>query len=299
MKTLARHLCILGLPMAAGLPATAQEQGAPSPYSFSITGAVLGSSEGDMSNGDNFQWTRSYVEAQGTLNTSRFSSIGLQIGGGQTNYSFGRGYNGRTKLDVDEVNLSVPMRFRVGARRAAIVIPQLNFAAESGADLSDGMTYGVIAGVTWKLSPTLLIGPGFGLQSSLLDETVFFPFLLIDWEFADRWSIATGSGFAATRGPGLRLAFDATSTWEIGIEARYEEFEFRLSDSSGGGTGVDRSVPIVLTSRWSPSEALTLNGFVGVAADGEFVYEDGHGNEITKSDYDPAPIFGLLARYEF
>ncbi|WP_158966720.1 hypothetical protein [Chachezhania sediminis] len=298
MNRLSKSLCLLGIPLLTGTVASAQQMPGPG-FSFGLAGAVMGSATVDMSSGDTFSYARSYVQAEGELRRGPASSIALVVGGGQTRYSFGSGYRGRTRIDVNELSLSMPMRFRVGERSALIFVPQVSFAAESGAGLSDGMTYGAIGGMMWRLSPTLLIGPGLGIQSSLLDKTVFFPFLLVDWEFADGWSLSTGSGFAATRGPGLRVKYDVTDTWEVGIEARYEEFEFRISDANGGGTGVDRSVPIVVTTKWSPSPALTINGFAGVASDGEFLYEDGYGNEVARSDYDPAPIFGLFAKYEF
>jgi hypothetical protein len=112
---------------------------------------------------------------------------------------------------------------------------------------------------------------------------------------------STGSGFAASRGPDQRVAYEASDSWEIGLEARYEEFEFRLADDNDapGGTGIDRSIPVVLTSRWSPSESITLSGFVGAAFGGQFTLEDEKGHEVSRSTYDPAPIFDVPAGFEF
>ncbi len=301
MLSFRKHLCLLALPVVAGTAAVAQPEDIAPSAAFSGAAAFQGSTEVDMKNGDTFQWSRSYFQASGMIAQSRVSSVGIEIGGGQTNYSFGSGFVGRSSIDVNELKVSFPIRFPVGERSAAFIVPQINYAAESGADLSDGFTYGAIGGIMWRVSPDLVIGPAMGVQTSLLDETVFFPFLLIDWQFSDRWRLATGSGFAASRGAGLRLAFEATDTWELGLETRYEEFEFLLDDSHGraGGTGVDSSTPIVLTSRWTPSDTLTITGFAGAAVNGQFKFEDANGNEVSQSDYDPAPIFGLLARLEF
>jgi long-subunit fatty acid transport protein len=186
-------------------------------------------------------------------------------------------------------------------RMDILVIPSLRYNAETGADLSDGQTFGVLAGVAWQINDNLWIGPGVGWFSALEDSDSVFPVLLIEWEFADNWSLSTGEGFGATQGPGLTLNWQATDAWRIGLTARYEKVRFRLDDSgpAPGGVGEDESIPIVLGASWEPNPGMRFSAFAGVQTGGKVRLYDRGGTEIERSDYDTAPLFGMTARFRF
>jgi hypothetical protein len=175
-------------------------------------------------------------------------------------------------------------------------------ARETGTGSSDSVTYGVFAGLSWQVSDRLRIGPAFGAFSELEGDGVdAFPAIILDWEISDRWTLSTGGGTAASRGPGLRLAYAATDALSLGLEARLERSEFRL-DNTGpapGGIGEDRSVPVVLTLDYAPNPGLSLSAFAGVALDGELELRDATGLVVSQQTYDTAPVAGLSLRLRF
>jgi hypothetical protein len=113
--------------------------------------------------------------------------------------------------------------------------------------------------------------------------------------------LSTGSGIAATQGPGLNLGYAYSDALRIGLEARLERSEFRL-DSDGlapGGVGEDRNIPVVLTLDYAPNPGVSVSGFVGAAFDGELILDDETGARVSKQGYDTAPVAGMAVRLRF
>ena len=166
------------------------------------------------------------------------------------------------------------------------------------------MKYGAIGAVAWQASPNLLIGPGVGVFSTFegsKDDFSLFPFLVLEWNFRDDWTLSTGSGSIASHGPNLRLAYQANDALEFGMEAGYETFEFRLNDDHqvSGGIGKESHVPVAFTATYAPTESLTISGSIGASLMGNLQFNDRNGNEVYNKDYDIAPIFGLKASLKF
>jgi hypothetical protein len=172
------------------------------------------------------------------------------------------------------------------------VVPALQMDGESGAD--DTTTYGLYAAAAWRVRENLTIGPGFGVFTRLEDSARFFPILAIDWDFKERWNLSTGSGLAASRGPGLTLKYQLNEDWSLGVAGRYEDIEFRLGDKGPvpGGVGRDLSVPVLFLATLKPDPKLKFSVFVGVELFGTLKLKDPAGHVLEESDYDPAPLFG-------
>lgn len=226
--------------------------------------------------------------------------IGLNAGGGSTDYSFSGGAVAPWG-DLRDARVSIPVRFSFGESGTALVVPALRWNAESGADLADGRTEGLFAVAFWRLSDTLILGPGVGVFSELTDDTDVFGFLAVDWRFAPRWRLSTGQGVGATQGPGLNLSYAATDALSVGIAARIENVQFRLDDSgpAPGGIGQSRSLPLVATLDWRPRFGVVASLFAGIDTGGELTLRDSNGTRISESDIDPAAVFGGQIRLRF
>ncbi|MBE3637244.1 hypothetical protein [Mangrovicoccus algicola] len=268
---------------------------------FEAIAAAAASGEADLGDDNSMSWSRAVTRFEAARSSSPARSIGVQLEFGRTGYDFGSDTLGQDSLDIDEFSLSLPMRIPLGEEAGAFLTPSVSYAGESGVDFDEGASYGLLAGVAWRLGPDLMLGPALGAQSTLRDETAFFPFLIVDWRFAERWSLSTGSGFAASRGPGLRLAHHASDALEFGIEARYEQFEFRLDEDHAvsDGIGTDSSIPVVVTGRWSPNDRVSVSGFAGVALAGSITFDDEDDRKVYDEDYDAAPLVGVAARIAF
>lgn len=268
----------------------------------SVIVGTISAGEVDLGQGDTISSSRTVVGMNLGWSTDTLN-YGVDILAGRTSYEFGSRFLGRQTLDVDEIQIAVPLSFGVGDRGRVFLSPNLTFHGEDGTSFEDGTSYGLIGGVGWQVSPTLFIGPGIGIASSLVedDDPSVFPFIVLDWKIAEQWTLSTGSGFAASRGPGLRLAYAPSESWEFGIEARLEEFEFKLDEGStfSDGVGRDSSTPILVTGRYQPRENVTISGFVGASVGGSLTLFDETGEEVYEEDYETAPLLGIAATIAF
>jgi hypothetical protein len=199
----------------------------------------------------------------------------------------------------------VPFRFRVGQSASVFIAPQARWDYEKDASMSDGFTYGALAGVSWRINENLAIGPGFGAFTQLEDSGVdVFPALLIDWQISDSWNMTTGSGLGATEGPGLTLNYQLDESLSFSLAWRYERIRFRLDDDGVApeGVGEDENFPVVLSMQYDPNPNFSLAVFAGAKFDGKLTIENSSGREIDREAYDmvdTVPIFGFAARWRF
>lgn len=277
-----------------------------SAFAFSIDTSVsfMGSGKADLGKNNKLQWSRGTLNAGLTWYTDPRTSYGVELGLGRSHYDFGTKILGRSKLDVDEVSLSLPINMPIMERGGLYFSPHLSYSAQPDAVFQDSITYGAIGAVAWQMSPSLLIGPGVGVFSTFegsRDDVSFFPFLVLDWQFHDKWSLSTGASSVVSRGPSVQLAYQASDALKLGLEAGYESNEFRLSKDHpiSGGTGIQSHVPIALTANYSPRENLTIAASVGAALGGTLQFNDKNGNEVYKKDYDVTPIFGVKVSLDF
>lgn len=293
------HLC---LPVAAAIlwllwpeTAWAQDQAERGPPDTRMgVSTVLGTrAPASLDSGGDVATTRVFVQARAVQPLGPRRSIGIALGLGRSDYRFG---DGAPALfgDVDELRLSLPVSFPVGRRGQAIVIPAVRSTVERGADLADGVTAGGFAVLAWQLREGLRIGPGLSAFSRLEGGPDIFPFLAIDWAVTDRVTFATGRVAGATRGPGLSLSYRLRDSLRLGIAGRIEGREFALDDRgpAPGGTGEDRSFPLVATVGWTPRAGVALDAFVGWQSGGEIALRDSAGRKIAKEDYDGSAVLG-------
>jgi hypothetical protein len=282
----------------------AQSQ-APGPWVFKVDGGGAHQSNVDLEDAEGaFQVDRWFVSAGLDYGWSRRDSIGISVGAGNSDYDFDDGTDlggGKPWGEIEDSRVSLVGRFGFGDRGSMIIIPSLRQYAEDGASSSDSQTYGLLAAAFWRLSDTLTIGPGFGVFTRLEDSTRVFPILAIDWDISERWNLSTGRGLAASQGPGLTLSYQLNPAWSFGLTGRYEEVEFRL-DKDGptpNGIGRDEALPLVVSARLEPNPKISFAAFMGVELGGSLTLMDESGEEIAKSDYDPAALFGVTFDFRF
>lgn len=287
---------------AMPLKAQPQQNG---PWYFSIDGGGAHQSEADLSDSTGgFSMDRWFVSGGVDYAWSRRDSVGISIGGGQSNYDFvdDSSFGGGEPWDkIDEMRVSLNGRFGFGDTGSIFIIPTLRFNGEKDASSSDSRTWGLFAAATWKVKENLTIGPGIGIFSRLESGTRVFPILAIDWNITDRWNLSTGRGLASSVGPGLTLSYKLNDDWSFGVAARYESKEFRLDDDGpvADGVGRDKSMPLVFTANLSPNKKLNLSAFLGVAFGGELRVRDSMNVTVDESDYDAALLAGVTFEYRF
>jgi outer membrane receptor protein involved in Fe transport len=243
---------------------------------------------------------RAYAELGRSWRLGERSRAGLTIGFGEERYDFsGDGFSALDPWErIRELRFSANIAHSLGDKWTLFALPSVRLAAERGASLDDGSTFGLLAGATYRFSDKLKIGPGLGAFTEIEDDASFFPILLVDWAITDRLSFETGQGLAASRGPGLQLRWRQSERWEFAVGGRYEKLRFRLDDDgvAPGGVGEDRSLPLYAVARYQASDNILVSFLAGAKTSTELSLEDDGGNPIREVDADTAGFVGLTLR---
>ena len=274
------------------------------PWVWGIAGGALHQADTDLKDSDgSFSVNRGFVQLNAGYAWDRRNTLSLSGGWGSSNYVFddaSRIEGVRPWGRIEDYRISLPIRFNVGEKADFIVIPSVRSYAEDGASLSDGQTEGVIAGMGWKFSDALTIGPGFGWYSELGGGSNAFPIVVVDWQITDRLSLQTGRGLAASQGPGFTLAYALNDRWKLSALARFEKIRFALDeDVQGAAFGEDRSAPLLLSLDYTPWPMTSASVFVGAELNGELSLESDRGREIASSEYETAPLIGFSLQSRF
>ena len=254
----------------------------------------------DLDGGGAFSVSRNIVGLGVSRPIGGRDSIGLSFSAGLSEYDFD------DTLDpwggIRAYTLSLPVILAL-SRATVVMVPSLRYAGESGVDLGDGDTAGVILGASWQFGERFSAGPGLGVFTRLAPEDGYevFPFLLVDWRVTERLSIGNGQGFGASRGPGIGLNYQLRDDLATGLFVRFDSAEFRLDDNgpAPGGIGADKVTSVVATAAYRPGEGIDLTGFLGMEIGGRLTLKDREGDTIDRRDYDPAPILGAKLSLRF
>ena len=275
------------------------------PWIWGLTGGAVHQYNTDLKDTEGeFNVTRVFIQPSIGYAWDRRNSVSLSLGFGNSNYDYSTQANigGREPwTKIEDQRVSVPIRFSPTERTDVIIIPSVRSNVESGGDLSDGRTEGALAAVTWKISKSLSVGPGFGWFTELGGGSNAFPILAIDWRITEQLTLTTGRGIAASQGPGLTLNYELRDHLKIALTSRYEKVRFALE---GDGmdkerVGEERSLPLLLAIEYSPWPMTTFSAFFGAEFDGSLGIEDSDGNRIARSDFDTAPIIGFTFSSRF
>jgi hypothetical protein len=292
---------------AALLAGTAHAQtagGPPGPWRFDVAATAVHQFTADVDDGGDVAIDRVFAQASVGYGFDRRTSIGLALGGGFTDFDFGSGATlggGNPWGRIDELRVSLPIRFGVGEKIDALVIPTLRWNAEDGASFDDGRTEGVLAGATYRFTPNFAVGPGIGVFSALDEDVTVFPILVLDWNVTERLNIGTGGGFGATQGPGLEATYRFDGGFSVALGFRYESVQFRLNEDAPARNGIGEfeTVPIYLLATYAPSPNASITAIAGLDVRGEATLMDEDGREIESRTVDPAPFLGLSGRLRF
>lgn len=302
-----RHVSLPGAAVLAALawsgPARAADQTDSQDPWIGAAAAVSHQFDSDLATGGSVSVTRwSLAPRLGRGNGPGDVFAPLSVG--MSHYAFGAGGAlgaGSAWDDIVDVRLSLPLEIRQGDRMTARVIPGIAYSGETGVAAGDATTVSLLAGLEWRLSDRLSLGPGLQWSTELEDEDSLTPVVFLDWAVTDRLSLSTGSGHGVSRGPGLTLTWQAGDDLAVAFSGRYEKRRFRL-DGDGpapGGVGQDAAVPLMVTVNYAPTAALRVTGFAGVKLNGALRMEDASGATLSSSEYDPAPVLGAALSLRF
>ena len=273
-------------------------------WSTAIRGGGVYQWDTNLDDGGSYDATRFSIQASQGYAWDPRTSVSLALGYNYDGYRFS-GDNGFAAAepwqDIHSFSLSLPVRWGIGAKWAAFLIPTVKATGESDASFDRSVTGGGFVGVAYRFGNRLTIGPGVGVISQIEDDLTIFPILIINWKITEHLSFETGRGLGATLGPGLQFAYQVNPKWRVAVGGRYERLRFRL-DKNGrvpDGVGEDKSFPLFAGCTYSMGPQKTISIVGGVEIGGELRLEDEDGNRIEKTDFDPAGFLGLTFNFRF
>ena len=284
--------------LASGPP---QAAGSKTGYRFSYT--PIYQFETDLDAGGSFDVQRHFLRFDASRFIDRHWMVGVGLSLDYERWDFSD-IAGLAGIDLwDEIfrpGISVPIFYRTDNNWRFGIIPSIELSGADGADTDESFSYGAVLSAAYAFSPGLTVGVGGGVFERL-DQTEFFPYVVIDWQINDRLQL-TNPFRAGPVGPaGLELVYRPHDRLEMGLGGAYRSYRFRLDDSSTVADGigqVDFTATFVrLGWQLANRYRLDLNG--GMLFGGQITIEDEDANELGDTDYDPAPFLGLTFRGRF
>ena len=180
----------------------------------------------------------------------------------------------------------------------------LRFAGETDADAADSMTLGGFGAISYAFSPTLSLGGGAILSSQIEDSILVIPALIVYWQVTDPVVVSNVLGPEVyPTGAGLEVAWRPDRLREVAIGTRYESRRFRLNDDGPAirrnGVGEDTGYPLWARATWRFENGFRLDLVGGISLFNSYRLDDANGNEIAKTDLDPAPFVGIFGSWHF
>jgi len=299
------HLIVLFLTLAAPIIVLAADppQAARSKIGYRFSYTPIYQFETDLDAGGSFDVQRHLLRFDVSRFIDRHWMVGVGLSLDYERWDFSD--TGRLAgIDLwDEIfrpGISVPIFYRTDNNWRFGIIPSIDIAGANGADTEESFSYGVVLSAAYAFSPDLTVGVGGGVFERL-DQTEFFPYVVIDWQINDRLQL-TNPFRAGPVGPaGLELVYRPKDRLEMGIGGAYRSYRFRLDDSSTVADGIGQVDFMATFVRvgWQLGNRyhLDLNG--GMLFGGQITIEDEDAHELGDTDYDPAPFLGMTVRGRF
>jgi hypothetical protein len=195
---------------------------------------------------------------------------------------------------VQRYGVTVPLSFQLRDGWSFGVAPSVDWFRENGADSGEAMAWGATFSAVKQFQDGNRIGVGLGVFEQI-EDTVAFPFLIIDWRLSDRWRVTNPLASGPTGGAGVEFDYRLSDSWTMGVGAAYRRYRFRLSETGPvpNGVGEERGVPVFFRATYGFTRQLSLHMYAGVVVGGRLRVEDPSGNTLRQDDFDPAPLLAV------
>ncbi len=270
-------------------------------YRFSYT--PIYQFDTDIDSGGKFNVQRHYLrfDASRFINPRWMIGLGLSFDYEHWQFSDVAGLSGVEPWDdIFRPGISLPLFYRPGNQWQFSMIPSIEWAGASGADADQSLLYGSVFSAAYEFGPNLKMGFGGGVFNRL-DETVFFPYLVIQWQIAPSLSLSNPFPAGPAGPAGLELVFSPNQQLEIGAGGAYRAYRFRLDDSAAVKDGIGE------VDFWSPFFRIgtrmwgwcRLDVSAGALVGGSLTINDRNNTKIGDTDYDAAPFAALTVSGQF
>jgi hypothetical protein len=201
---------------------------------------------------------------------------------------------------VRRYGAAAPLSFAWNDGWSLGITPSADWIGEKGAASGESLTWGAIVSATRQFADGNRLGFGLGVFDRL-EQTSFFPLVLVDWRLSDRWRLLNPLPAGPTGPAGLELDLRLDSGWNVGLGAARRTTRFRLSETGpvANGIGEERGLPVFLRASRRLGAAAQVNLYAGIVAGGELRVEDPSGKTLRQVDAGTAPLVGATFSARF
>lgn len=204
--------------------------------------------------------------------------------------------------DSHLLSYSMRLSYRLDREWSLFGGPTVGVLGESGADLSDSITYGGMLGVRKRVSPNFSIGLGVIAVTGIEEGVSALPLVFVDWKISERVHIRNGRPQPGLRGTaGAEIDWEFAPRWVLAGGFAFDRRRFRLDDEGIAPDGVaeNSAFPVYARGSYQFNDQWSFGAMAGVLLGGQLTIEDEDGHKIGETDYDTAPFFGinLAARF--
>ena len=272
---------------------------------FTLSGAAAHQYETDIDDGGDLDVTRAGSELEVKVKVNEQVGVNSLFSYELSNYDFSgsTGFGGLDPWDnIHQVMIRPAVTLALDQQSMLFGSLMLILAKEDGADENDSFTAGGAMTYRRRVSETLNWGLGITVMDQIEEDAMVLPVFILNWRFAEQWTLRTGSSRLATpRGFGVEVGWAFAENWELAFGTHVQNRRFRL-DGSGlapDGVGEETSIPVYakLAYQINPNASVYLMG--GVVAAGEVRLENSGGHKISEQDYDPAGMIGVCMEVQF
>ncbi len=296
-----RYVCFLA---ASLLASTASAQSLP-PGKTVGSATLAGITQFDTDFDSSGSFRRTEVVANGEL-LRQFTpqlAAGLSVRYQFTQWRFDQpmAFGGRAPWgDVQAPQVGATFMYTPAADWRVIIAPSVEWSYEDGASAGDAQIYGAVVMASKVFSPTLTLGLGAAAYRQLY-ETKVFPFLTINWQINDQWSLSNPLPAGPAGGAGLELIYEPSEGLEIGMGGAYRSDVFRLRNDGPvpGGIGETTSIPLFLRISRDFSASTRLDFYAIALVNGKLSVKNPGGDDLVAEDYKTGAALALSLRHQF
>jgi hypothetical protein len=290
---------LLAIAALAACPTVAAQE---SPWrSFISVSPVF--EDADLDKGGDFSVGGVILRAGSSRELGQGSRAGITLNYDYYDYSFNNpvAFGGAAPWHiVQRYGFAVPISTALQDGWTVGVTPSLDWFKEDGAKSEDAQVWGATVTAVKRFDNGNVLG--FGVAAfSQIEDTSYFPVLIVNWRFGERWQLVNPLAAGPTGPAGLELDYIFDNGWTVGFGAAYRRTRFRLSESgpTPNGIGQISGVPVFFRATRDLGAAVTLNLYAGVIANGQLEVNDPSGNLIRKEDFDLGPLVGANLVFRF
>lgn len=261
---------------------------------FSASVTPLFMADSDLDRGGEVGMTSWQVSGSGNWVLGRDVRAGVQLRYEQQDWSFASpaAFGGSAPWEtVTRYGVGVPINYVLGDGWSLNVTPRADWSGEEGADQSEALGLGLTAGAVKMFGPGKMLGFGLAVFDDI-DDTTFFPFILVDWKFDNGWRIANPLAVGPSGPAGLELSYDLGGGWDLGAGAAYRSTRFRLATDNrlaANGAAEVSSLPAFVRAGYASRDGWRVDLYAGAFFGSELNIDDKSGNRVAEDKFGNAP----------